>query len=118
MLKNFWNSKWLGWAAVKFSRFLNYVYVLLGIILLVWGVQGAGGVWVVLGLAFAVSGILSIRSIKKRKHERTHTACPSCAKEVKIGLEFCPECGTELPVHEVPLDGLDDAGQEEAAYNT
>lgn len=117
MLKKFWNSKWLGWAAVWSSRFFNYFYVLLGGAVFIWGVQGAGFSWTILGLLFAGSGIFSIYSVKKRKYERTHIACPQCTKEVKIGVKFCPNCGAEISVKEVEPDNLEEAGEEDAAYN-
>lgn len=115
MFKKFWNSRWLGWAAIWCSRFFNYFYVLLGVVLLIWGVRGAGVIWAILGLFFAASGVLSIRSIRKRKHGRTHTACPQCKKAVKTGVKFCPDCGAGIPVAGVGADNLEESGEEEAA---
>lgn len=115
MLKKFWNSQWFGWAAVWFGRVSNYACIVFGILLLLWGISGAGGGIMFLGLASTVSGVFAVQSVKRRRRDRMYTKCPGCQKEVKIGLKFCPTCGAAIPVQEIEQDTLEAAGKEASA---
>ena len=106
ILLRFWNSPKFGWAAVKCYRAMSYVYIVLGILL--W----AGiGQWM-FGLFFIANGAFGVYHLWKHKHQRSHTACPNCGQEVKIGTKFCKNCGAAIPVQKIAPETLADTDNE------
>ena len=108
--ESFWNAQWFTWAAIKFCRVINWVWLAFGIFLLFAG-------WWIYGIIFITTACGYILAVHERKQKRAVTACPSCGKKVKIGVNFCTECGAEIPVKEIPPDDPATAGKEEGSYS-
>lgn len=100
-----WNNPKFGWAAVKMNRALNIVWLVFGVFLLLLGA------WIP-GLLAVLFGGFCVYDVRKRKHDRTHTVCPNCGAEIKIGKNFCDVCGAAIPVRQIIPDILEEAGAE------
>ena len=100
-----WNNPKFGWAAVKMNRVLNILWLVFGVFLLLLGA------WIP-GLLAVLFGGFCVYDVRKRKHDRTHTVCPNCGAEIKIGKNFCDVCGAAIPVRQIIPDILEEAGAE------
>lgn len=51
--------------------------------------------WALIGVVFPVLGLLAAILYRSEKHE-PERQCPSCHKPVKLYVQVCPRCGTDL----------------------
>lgn len=111
-IKAFWNSEQFGWWAIKFNRILYYIDAVIGIILLIWAIQGGSFLWGIVALSCIASGVLPIKEVRAKKRSKLYTRCISCQQEVKIGTQFCPTCGIIIPVRTIEPEDLETAARE------
>lgn len=115
----FWHNESFGRAAIQFGRVLNYVYLITGIGLLLLAISWGDFIWGLVAISWVFASVANIKKVNKRKHDRLYTMCPQCNKDsIKIGTQFCPDCGTAIPVQSVEADDLETAGREEGELKT
>jgi flagellar basal body-associated protein FliL len=52
-------------------------------------------IWFVIGLVVPVLGLIAVILYRSDKHE-PERQCPSCHKPLKLYVQVCPRCGTDL----------------------
>jgi uncharacterized paraquat-inducible protein A len=52
-------------------------------------------VWLVIGAAVPLLGLIAVIFYRTEKNE-PERQCPSCGKAVKLYVQVCPRCGTDL----------------------
>jgi uncharacterized paraquat-inducible protein A len=52
-------------------------------------------VWLVIGTALPLLGLIAVILYRTEKNE-PERQCPTCSKAVKLYVQVCPRCGTDL----------------------
>jgi endogenous inhibitor of DNA gyrase (YacG/DUF329 family) len=52
-------------------------------------------VWLVIGAAVPLLGLIAVILYRTEKNE-PERQCPTCGKAVKLYVQVCPRCGTDL----------------------
>lgn len=56
---------------------------------------GSFWLWLLIGTALPGLGLLAVILIRSEKSE-PERRCPTCGKDVKLYVQVCPRCGTDL----------------------
>jgi hypothetical protein len=52
-------------------------------------------IWAIVGLVLPVLGLIAV-ILYRGEHEEPERQCPTCNKIVKLHVQVCPRCGTDL----------------------
>lgn len=110
-----WHNHAFEAAAVKINQFTNYVYAVLGCILIILGFFWGYG-WTVWGTVLGLIGVINLGYNRKLRQQRKYMPCPTCNHRMERGQAFCPICGTHIENPGQPYT-VQDAGNEEAGCN-
>jgi hypothetical protein len=52
-------------------------------------------IWFLVGAVLPILGLVAV-ILSRREHDEPERQCPNCLKAVKLYVQICPRCGTEL----------------------
>ena len=52
-------------------------------------------IWAVVGTVMPLLGLIAV-ILSRSEHEEPERQCPTCRKTLKLHVQVCPRCGTDL----------------------
>jgi hypothetical protein len=57
-------------------------------------------IWFIVGTVLPILGIVAV-ILYRSEHEEPERQCPNCSKILKLHVQVCPRCGTDLYLPDV-----------------